>query len=60
LQSRPETFDGTLLVSDATLWSSTSGGADSLRQLWTNVIEKIACENLIQIQQKLLCAVTPM
>jgi hypothetical protein len=40
LQSRPETFDGTLLVSDATLWSSTSSGVDSLRQLWTNVVQR--------------------
>ncbi len=38
LQSRPETFAGTLLVSDATLWSSTAGGVDSLRRLWTNVV----------------------
>ncbi|HEY0184077.1 MAG TPA: hypothetical protein VGC09_14810 [Rhodopila sp.] len=40
LQSRPETFPGTLLVSDTTLWSSTAGGLDSLRRLWTNVIER--------------------
>jgi hypothetical protein len=33
LQSRPEIFAGTLLVSDATLWSSTAGGVDNLRQL---------------------------
>jgi len=29
-----------LLVSDATLWSSNAGGVESLRQLWTNVIER--------------------
>lgn len=40
LQSRPGTFAGSLLVSDATLWSSTAGGVDSLRQLWTNVVER--------------------
>jgi hypothetical protein len=40
LQSRPDTFPGTLLVSDTTLWSSTAGGLDSLRQLWTNVLQR--------------------
>lgn len=38
LQSRPGTFAGTLLVGDATLWSSTAGGVESLRQLWSNVV----------------------
>jgi hypothetical protein len=33
LQSRPETFAGTLLVSDTTLWSSTAGGEDNLRRM---------------------------
>ncbi len=37
LQSRPGVFAGTLLVSDTTLWSSTAGGVDSLRRLWSNV-----------------------
>jgi len=37
LQSRPGVFAGDLLVSDATLWSSTAGGVDSLRRFWTNV-----------------------
>ena len=37
LQSRPGTFAGDVLVSDATLWSSTAGGVDSLRRFWTNV-----------------------
>jgi hypothetical protein len=40
LQSRPETFAGSLLVSDTTLWSSTAGGVESLRQLWTNVLQR--------------------
>jgi hypothetical protein len=40
LQSRPGTFAGTLLVSDTTLWSSTAGGVDSLRQIWTNVVQR--------------------
>lgn len=40
LQSRPEAFAGTLLVGDTTLWSSTAGGVDSLRRLWTNVIQR--------------------
>ena len=40
LQSRPETFNGSLLVSDTTLWSSTAGGVDSLRELWTNVVQR--------------------
>jgi hypothetical protein len=34
LQSRPDTFEGSLYVSDTTLWSSTAGGIDSLRQFW--------------------------
>jgi hypothetical protein len=40
LQSRSDTFAGTLLVSDTTLWSSTAGGVESLRQLWTNVVQR--------------------
>ncbi|WP_176057331.1 hypothetical protein [Paraburkholderia sp. BCC1876] len=40
LQSRPDTFAGSLLVSDTTLWSSTAGGVDSLRELWTNVVQR--------------------
>ena len=38
LQSRPDTFAGTLLVCDSTLFSSTAGGVDSLRRLWSNVL----------------------
>ena len=40
LQSTPDAFAGSLLVGDATLWSSTAGGVDSLRQLWTNVLHR--------------------
>jgi hypothetical protein len=40
LQSRPDAFIGSLLVSDTTLWSSTAGGVDSLRELWTNVVQR--------------------
>lgn len=40
LQSRPGAFAGTLLVGDATLWSSTAGGVDNLRRLWTNVVQR--------------------
>jgi hypothetical protein len=38
LQSRPETFGGRLLVCDSTTFSSTAGGLDSLRRLWSNVL----------------------
>lgn len=40
LQSAPETFAGKLLVSDTTLWSSTAGGVDKLRRLWSNVAQR--------------------
>jgi hypothetical protein len=40
LQSRPDTFAGSLFVSDTTLWSSTAGGVESLRQFWTNVVQR--------------------
>lgn len=40
LQSQREVFAGSLLVSDTTLWSSTAGGIDSLRQFWTNVVQR--------------------
>lgn len=40
LQSRPGVFGGDLLVGDATLWSSTAGGLESLRRLWTNVVSR--------------------
>jgi hypothetical protein len=40
LQSRADTFAGSLLVSDATLWSSTAGGVDNLRRLWSNVLRR--------------------
>jgi hypothetical protein len=38
LQSSPDTFAGKLLVCDTTMFSSTAGGVDNLRQLWSNVI----------------------
>jgi hypothetical protein len=38
LQSHRDAFAGTLLVSDTTLFSSTVGGMESLRRLWSNVI----------------------
>ncbi len=28
------------IVGDATLWSSTAGGVDSLRRLWSNVVRR--------------------
>jgi hypothetical protein len=40
LQSKPGAFAGDLLVSDATLWSSTAGGVDNLRRLWTNLMHR--------------------
>jgi hypothetical protein len=40
LQSRPDVFAGALLVGDATLWSSTAGGVDSLSRLWENVVRR--------------------
>ncbi len=40
LQSRPGVFAGDLFVSDTTLWSSTAGGVESLRRLWTNVVQR--------------------
>lgn len=40
LQSAPETFAGTLYVSDTTLFSSTVGGVDSLRRLWSNLVQR--------------------
>jgi hypothetical protein len=42
LQSRPGVFAGSLLIGDATLWSSTAGGVDSLRRLWGNVVRRPA------------------
>jgi hypothetical protein len=41
LQSKPETFPGTLVVSDATLFSSTAGGVESLQRLWANIVGRV-------------------
>jgi len=40
LQSKPGIFAGNLLVGDVTLFFSTAGGVDSLRQFWTNIVER--------------------
>jgi hypothetical protein len=37
LQTKPEIFPGRLLICDATTWSSTAGGVDSLKRFWRNV-----------------------
>jgi hypothetical protein len=37
LQSKPNLFGGRLLICDSTLWTSTNGGLDDLRQFWGNV-----------------------
>jgi hypothetical protein len=41
LQSRAGVFAGDLLVSDATLWSSTAGGTESLRRFWANLLARV-------------------
>lgn len=38
LQSRQDTFAGTLFVCDATLWSSTAGGMEHLSRFWRNAV----------------------
>jgi hypothetical protein len=38
LQSSPDAFAGKVLVCDTTMFSSTAGGVDNLRQLWSNVV----------------------
>jgi len=38
LQSAAGTFAGKLLVCDTTMFSSTAGGVDDLRRLWSNVL----------------------
>ena len=37
LQATPAAAAGSLIVADATLWSSTAGGTESLERLWCNV-----------------------
>jgi hypothetical protein len=39
LQSKPNVFGGRLLICDATIWTSTNGGLDSLRQFWANMTQ---------------------
>lgn len=40
LQSTEAAFPGTLLVCDTTMFSSTAGGVDSLRRLWSNIARR--------------------
>jgi hypothetical protein len=40
LQSAQGAFAGRLLVCDTTMFSATAGGMDSLRRLWTNVLQR--------------------
>jgi hypothetical protein len=40
LQSQPGVFGGELLVGDATLFSSTAGGVESLTRMWTNLLNR--------------------
>jgi hypothetical protein len=40
LQSRPGVFAGDLIVVDATLWSSTAGGTESLQRFWANLFAR--------------------
>ncbi len=40
LQSSPDAFAGKLLVCDTTMFSSTAGGVDNLRRLWSNVLRR--------------------
>jgi hypothetical protein len=40
LQSRPDSFAGKLLVCDTTMFSSTAGGVDNLRRLWSNLLSR--------------------
>ncbi|MEN4478351.1 hypothetical protein [Mycolicibacterium cosmeticum] len=42
LQTTPGVFAGDVLVGDATLWSSTAGGVESLERLWSNVVGRPA------------------
>jgi hypothetical protein len=37
LQARPNVFPGTLLVCDATIWSSAFQGLESLEAFWRNL-----------------------
>ena len=37
LQSRADLFEGSLFVTDATIWTSAFGGLNDLQKLWRNV-----------------------
>ena len=41
LQTRADVFAGTLLVCDATLWSSAFGGLQSLKRFWSNLAQAL-------------------
>ena len=38
LQSKPDSFQGRLLICDTTTFSSTAGGVESLQRFWRNVV----------------------
>jgi hypothetical protein len=40
LQSHADVFGGKLFVCDTTMFSSTQGGVESLRRLWSNVLDR--------------------
>ena len=40
LQTTEDFAAGSLLVCDATMWSSTAGGLDSLQRFWRNVAQR--------------------
>jgi hypothetical protein len=40
LQSTKNLFAGSLLICDATTWSSTAGGLEGLRRFWQNVVQR--------------------
>jgi hypothetical protein len=41
LQSGAGTFAGKVLVCDTTMFSSTAGGVDNLRQFWSNIVLRV-------------------
>jgi hypothetical protein len=38
LQTKADVFPGRVLICDTTIWSSTTGGVDSLQRFWRNVV----------------------